>query len=167
MTEGLMAGRQIRSEEGGVFQLQRYVWRSAPATCSLPGGAIRCIVGQDEHGTFRPGIRLGRSPDGGKAQTIFTDDQFLTKEEAVQASREMTRAYIWAEAECYADSVKKSMKPGERIIKVQMDDGWSVQINAPGKLSPLEEKLVEMAERSMADGKTQPSSRGRSYDLDR
>ncbi len=162
-----MAGRQIRSEEGGLFHLQRYVWRSAPATWSSPGAAIRCVVGQDEHGKFRPGIRVGRSPNGWNLQTIFANEQFLTKEEAVQASREMTRAYISAEAECYADSVKRSMKPGERIIKIQMDDGWSVQINAPGKLSPLEAKLMEMAERGMAGAETRSSPRARSHDIER
>jgi len=162
-----MAGRQIRSEEGGVFQLQRYVWRSAPATASLPGSAIRCIVVQDEHGKFRPGIRIGRSPNGWKAETIFTDDQFVTKQEAVQFSREMTRSYISAEAECYADSVKEPMTPGEQIIKVQMDDGWSVEINASGKLSPLEEKLKEIADRNMAAGEARSSSKTRSHDIDR
>jgi hypothetical protein len=162
-----MAGRQIRDEEGGLFQLQRYVWRSAPATCSLGGGAIRCIVAQDEHGKFRPGIRVAEFENAGRAQTIFTGDQFVTKQEAVQSSREMTRAWISAEAESYAASVKEPMKPGEQIIKVQMDDGWSVEINAPGKLSPLEAKLKEAFEQNMADGETRSSSRAPSHDIDR
>lgn len=100
----------------GDFHLQRYVWHSANATASLPGAAIPCIVGQDEHGRFRPGIRIGQFENNRTAQTVFTDDQFLTKQEAMQFSREMTRAYIRAEAECYADSVKEPMKPGEQII---------------------------------------------------
>jgi hypothetical protein len=162
-----MAGRQVRDEEGGLFHLQRYVWRSAPATCSLPGGAIRCVVGQDEHGWFRAGTRLGREENDEKAQTMFAEDEFDTKEEAIEFSREMTRAYISAEAECYADSVRKPMSPGERIIKVEMDDGWSVEINAAGKISPLEEKLKEIFERSVADGETRSSSRAPSHDIDR
>jgi len=162
-----MGGRQVREDEGGFFHLQRYVWRSAPATASLPGAAIRCIVGQDEHGKFRPGIRIGQFENNGKAQTIFTENQFLTKQEAVQFSREMTRAYIWGEAECYADSVKKSMKPGEQIIKVQMDDGWSVEINAPGELSPLEAKFKEIAVRSMAAGEARSLPNMHTHDIDR
>jgi hypothetical protein len=162
-----MAGRQVRDEEGGLFHLQRYVWRSAPATCSLPGGAIRCVVGQDEHGWFRAGTRLGREVNEEKAQTMFAGEHFADKRAAIECSREMTRAYISAEAECYADSVKKPMSPGERIIKVQMDDGWSVEINAPGRLSPLEAKLKEIFERSVADGETRFSSRMLSQDIDR
>jgi hypothetical protein len=79
----------------------------------------------------------------------------------------MTRAWISAAVESYADSGKEPMKPGEQIIKVQMDDGWSVEINAPGKLSPLEAKLKEAFEQSMATGGARSSSRTPSHDIDR
>lgn len=158
-----MPGRQMRDEEGGLFHLEKYIWRSAPATCSLPGAAIRCVVGQDEQGWFRAGTRLGRDEEGAKAQTMFAPLLFPDKQAAIEFSREMTREFIWAEAECYADNVKTPMKPGEQIIRVQMDDGWSVEINARGRLSPLETKLKELSERNVEPA----SSRTRSHEIER
>jgi len=57
-----------------------------------------------------------------------------TAERAMAVSREATRGLLSTGAELYANTITDK-KPGEQIVKITMDDGWSVAINAPGRVS--------------------------------
>jgi hypothetical protein len=134
------------------FRLQKYVWRSKPTASPLTGRSVRCVVGQDEHGKFRAATRVGRDNERGDIQTTFATESFSNKEEAIAASRDITRDYLNGEAQGYANTVTRAMKPGEQIVKVEMDDGWSTQINAPGKLDPVESRVQKIFNQ-MGEGK--------------
>jgi hypothetical protein len=137
-----MARRAVTGPDGNSgFTLQEYVWRSKPTNSPLTGRPVRCVVGQDEHGQFRAATRIGLAKGGmGGVQTRFAEEPFGTKERAIEAARELTRDFLRVEAECYANTVTNTL-PGEQIVRVEMDDGWSMAINAPGAISPEEARV--------------------------
>ena len=138
-----MAGREVTRADGSIgFVLQTFVWRSKPTRSPATGRPVRCVVGQDEHGRFRAAMRIGVAKDGsGDVETTFAVESFATKEQAIEASREFTRDFLRAEAECYAGTVTNK-RPGEQIVRVEMDDGWSLAINQAGVISPEEERVM-------------------------
>jgi hypothetical protein len=165
--EEYMHGRQMRDEEGRVFELQNGVWRSTPAACSFPGREIRCVVGKDERGRFRAGTEIGPGGNGGNVETLFAVYEFETKKEAIEFSRGMTRDFVSAEAERYLKTVTRPMKPGETIAHVQMDDGWCVTYRAPGgEMSLFEKNLLNTLKRSVA-AREGWQSRRQDQDIDR
>ena len=126
-------------------RVARYVWRSKPTRSPYTGRAVRALVVQDQKGQYWDATRIGRG-DGQKARHEFWLEPSKTKEQAMAMSRQQTREYLGAEAELYSNTVT-GKKPGEQIVKITMDDGWSVAINAPGKISPAEQRAIAMFER--------------------
>jgi hypothetical protein len=131
----------------------RYAWRSKPTQSPAIDRPVRCIVAQDEKGQYWAGTRIGRG-NGKNAETEFWQP-FETKERAVAVSREVTRSFLSMQAEVYADTVT-GKKPGEQMVKVTMDDGWSVAIHAAGRITPGEAKLQALFG---GTGKSKPPSR--------
>ena len=112
-------------------RIAQFVWRSKPTSSPHTGRAVRCIVAQDEKGQYWPGTRIGPAK-GGKAEYEFWTESSTKPNEAIAVAREHTREFVGMEAELYSENIK-GKKPGEQIVKVSMDDGWSVAINAPEK----------------------------------
>jgi hypothetical protein len=147
-------------------KLARYVWRSKPTRSPLTGRQVRCVVAQDEKGRYWAGLRIGRG-NGQKAEYEMWET-CRTKQEAISISRQQARIALSTAAELYANTIKDK-KPGEQIVKVTMDDGWSVAINAPGRVSPAEARVMKLFE---GHGKKKESpakslSRGRWPSIDR
>jgi hypothetical protein len=140
-----MGDRHVIDRDGNIgFRLQRYVWRSKPTASPLTGRPVRCVVGQDENGQFRPATRIGLGKEPNPAiETKFAIEPFSSKAEATQASRELTRDFLAGEAEVYSQQVKDT-KPGQQIVKVEMDDGWSMAINAAGRITPEERRVMQL-----------------------
>jgi hypothetical protein len=142
-------------------RIARYVWRSKPTLDPVTGRSIRCIVAQDEKGQYWSGTRIGRG-NGQKASHEYWDS-WKTMDRAMSVSREATRSFLATTAELYSSTVTDK-KPGEKIVT--MDDGWSVKINAPGKISPSERGVMKIFDQ-LGSNKTpsqKPRSRGRSID---
>lgn len=114
---------------------------------------MRCVVAQDESGGYRAAIRIGRG-DGARFEVEFAKEQFATKEVAIEASREITRGFLSADAEQYASRVT-GKKPGEEIVRVRMDDGWSTSINEAMKPD------TRAAEKLLASATTPREDRGK------
>jgi len=137
-------------------RLARYVWRSKPTLDPTVNRPVRCIVGQDEKGRYWAATRIGRA-NGQKAQTEFWLQPSETKQQAMATSREQTRSFLSTQAELYSDTVT-GKKPGEKIVEVTMDDGWSICINAPGKLSPAERRVMALLDGPGRGKQEQPKS---------
>jgi hypothetical protein len=139
--DGAFHDRGVADSGGAAFQLERYVWRSPPTKSPMTGHPVRCVVAQDDEGRFRAGTRIN---GGGPAvvETDYFQVPFATKEEAIQAAREITRDFLSAEAELYSARATNT-KPGEELVRVVMDDGWSVSINAAEKPSATPGKTAQ------------------------
>ena len=111
--------------------LQRFVWRSQPTKGPLTGRPVRCIVMQDGEGKYWAGARIGPK-EGQKCQYEISPQPLQFRENAFAESREMTREFLSHEAEVYAASAP-SKGSGETIVRVEMDDGWSVSIREAEK----------------------------------
>jgi hypothetical protein len=142
-------------------RIARYVWRSKPTHDPVTGRAVRCIVAQDEKGKYWAATRTGYG-NGQKAICEYWDS-WDTAQKAQAVSREATRGLISTRAELYANTVT-GKRPGEQIIKVTMDDGWSVAINAPGKTSPAEQRTLAMIDRIGKGKQTRPEAPARRRD---
>lgn len=118
----------------------RYIWRSKPTQDPSTGLAVRCLVAQDDKGRFWAGTRIGRGSTN-PARHEYWLGPCATKQEAMQFSREQTREFLFACASIASDAITPK-KPGEKLVEVKMDDGWSVAINAPGKLAPAERRAM-------------------------
>jgi hypothetical protein len=142
-----MAKRQIvdcLGKDSGA-SIARYVWRSKPTQSPHTGRAVRGVVAQDEKGQYWSGTRVGPGK-GAKAEYEFWLHPSKTINEAVAEAREHTRGFVGMEAELYAKTITDK-KPGEEIVKVTMDDGWSVAINAPDqseRITPGFTRLMNM-----------------------
>lgn len=159
-----MSEREVTTKNGKAgFRLQRYAWRSKPTMSPLTGRAVRCVVGVDEQGGFRAATRIGCG-EGQTFETKFAVESFGSKDQAIQASRGLTRDFLSHEAEVYANGVKDK-RPGQEIVRVDMDDGWSTAINAAGSISPAKARVMKVFE---GPGRKQPDKkyplRGRSID---
>jgi hypothetical protein len=130
----VMAKREIMDYLGRSTgeNMARYVWRSKPTYDPTTERPVRCIVIQDEKGKYWAATRTG----GGNGQKASCEywDSWETAERAMAVSREATRGLLSTGAELYANTITDK-KPGEQIVKITMDDGWSVAINAPGRVS--------------------------------
>jgi hypothetical protein len=141
-----MAKREILDTLGRSTgeRLVRYVWRSKPTLDPTTSRHIRCLVAQDEKGQHWAATRIGRGD--GNAPKVYFWEAFQTKDRAMAISREQTRSIVATRAELYADTVNDK-KPGEKIVEVTMDDGWSVRINAPEKPAPPSRALTALLDR--------------------
>jgi hypothetical protein len=153
-----MSDRQIFDNDGNIaFRLQRYVWRSKPTKSPLTGRHVRCIVAQDEKGQYWAGTRIGRG-DGRKAEHELWE-QCETKQQAMAISRQQVRGFLSTDAEFYSETVT-GKKPDEKIVRVTMDDGWSVAINAPEPPSSPSPAFVRVMKMFKAlDNKKEPAKR--------
>jgi hypothetical protein len=161
-----MPKREIIDSLKGISgaRVVRYIWRSKPTRSPLSGRPVRCIVAQDEEGRYWAGLRIGRG-DGKKAQYEMWET-CKTKQEAMSISRQQARLLLGTHAEFHSDSVKEK-KPGEQIVKVTMDDGWSVAINAPGRVSPAEARVMKLFDKLDSNEKLPQKSRSRGQSIDR
>jgi hypothetical protein len=146
--------------------IARYVWRSKPTRSPLSGRSVRCIVAQDEEGRYWAGLRIGRG--GGQKSQFELWETCETKQEAISISRQQGRMLLSTHAE-FCASTAEDKKRGEQIVKVTMDDGWSVEINAPGRLSPAEARVRKVFEGLGKRKESPPKSpaRGRTRSIDR
>jgi hypothetical protein len=142
-------------------RIARYIWRSKPTRDPIIDRPVRCVVAQDEKGQYWAATRIGRG-NGQKSQTEFWES-FETKERAVAISRNQTRAFLSTQAESYSNTATDK-KPGEKIVEITMDDGWSVAVNAPGKISPAEQRAMEMLDRIGKGKQTRPKAPARRGD---
>ena len=146
-------------------RIARYVWRSKPTEDPTIGQPVRCIVAQDEKGQYWAATRIGRG-DGQKARYEFWLYPRETKQQAMELSREQTRGFLSMQAESYSNTVTDK-KPGEKIVTITMDDGWSVTINAPGRITPAEQRAMARLDRIFKGEKRKPDThakrRGRDW----
>jgi len=161
-----MARREITDTLGRNTgeRIARYVWRSKPTQNPVNGRAVRCIVAQDEKGQYWAGARIGRA-NGQKAQTEFWLQPSETKQQAMATSRELARSFLSTQAELYSDT-GTGKRPGEKIVEVTMDDGWSVGINAAGKISPTERRVMALLDGSGKGEQQRPKSIAKSQSRD-
>ena len=122
----------------------RITWRSKPATSPLTGKAVRCVVVEDGNGRYWSGHRLGSKDNG--SQYEFWSEPLQDKRQAISDARHSTRSFLAIHAEVYSQQFKDA-QAGKEIVRVTMDDGWSVAIHAPGRLTPGERKLIALFDR--------------------
>jgi hypothetical protein len=105
---------ELSGHEG--WTLGAYAWRSGHLKSPLTGDAMRAVVGVDESGRYRPGIRVNdtRSAD---ITTTFDVKPALNKDDAMSRSRDMLREKLIDHARFAAESIQK---PGE-IVEVRVD----------------------------------------------
>lgn len=139
-------------------RLAQYVWRSKPTQDPTIGRPVRCVVAMDEKGQYWAATRIG-SGNGKKAQTEFWE-AFSTKDRAVFISRDQTRSFLATHAELCSTTVT-GKKPGEEIVKITMDDGWSVAINAPGRITPGERRVMALLDMVGKGKHRKPKSPGK------
>jgi hypothetical protein len=155
-----MAKREIVDcfERSTGASIARYVWRSKPIQSPHTGRAVRGIVAQDENGRYWSGTRVGPGKSA-KAEYEFWLHPSRKINEAVAVARDHTRGVVEMEAELYARTITDK-KPGEEIVKVTMDDGWSVAINAPDRserITPGFTRLMNML--NGYEGNTKPQDK--------
>ena len=163
-------GRAVTDPDGVFnFRIKGYSWRGKPVKSPLTGRAVRCLVVTDEQGRYRAGIRIGADGKGTPIESAFTKQAYATKEEAIEESRHLVRDELTADAEVYSDKVERAKQPGERIVKVEMDDRWKVEIFAPGHCSERTrtKALLERATTPPSDARNPASPRSRSRGIDR
>jgi hypothetical protein len=124
--------RTVTDPDGSFnFKIRDYSWRGKPVKSPLTGRPVRCLVATDEQGKYRAGIRIGADGKGNPIESAFTEEAYATKEKAIEESRNLVRDELTADAQVFSDKAKGAKQPGERIVKVEMDDGWKVEIIAP------------------------------------
>jgi hypothetical protein len=161
-----MAKREITDWHGDSTgqRIARYVWRSKPTRSPITDRPIRCIVAQDEKGGYWAATRTGRG--GGQKAQYELWEPCDTKQQAMAISRQQARGLISVHAELYSNTVTDK-KPGEKIVEITMDDGWSVAINAPerpGPTCPAFARVMKLFNQFESNKKPpqRPRSRGRS-----
>ena len=107
-------GRSVESAGYEGWTLTGYAWRSTPIKSPLSGDAIRAVVGVDERGRYRPGIRIN-NPE--TIASIFDAKPVSNIAGAVTKSREILRSTLIDHARLAAESTQKS---GE-IVDVRVD----------------------------------------------
>jgi hypothetical protein len=140
-----MKSREIVSYIGGPTgaTINSYEWRSQPTRGPFTGKPIRAIVVRDEYGRCWGGIRFGASATE-NARTEFWGKHFNFKSDAIDEARHSAREALCAEAQIYTQKMLPRAQPGEEIVRVTMDDGWSYSINAPGSLSPAKRRVMAL-----------------------
>jgi hypothetical protein len=163
-----MKSREIIDYIGGPTgaTVKSYEWKSQPTRGPFTGRPIRAIVVKDKFGRLWGGIRFGASATE-KARTEFWGKHFNFRNDAIEEARHSTREALSAEAEMYSQKMRPNAQPGKEIVRVTMDDGWSVAINAPGRISPGERRVMALFE-DMGKGtqerpKAQNKGRGRDW----
>jgi hypothetical protein len=159
-----MARREIVDYVGcptGVT-VKSYEWKSQPALGPFTGKAIRAIAVKDEFGRFWGGIRFGASATE-KARNEFGSKPFEFRNDAVNEARHSARAALSAEAEIYSQKIRPNAQPGKEIVRVTMDDGWSVAINAAGRISPAERRVMTLFDEMGKGKQPQQKDRGRGW----
>jgi len=145
-----MAKREITDWRGKITgeRIARYVWRSKPTRSPLTDRPIRCIVAQDEKGQYWAATRTGRG-DGQNAEYEMWES-CASKQEAMVISRQIALGVLACQAEMYSDGVNDKR----------------VAINAPGRHSPAEARVMKLFNRVGSNKKPpeKPQSRGRSVE---
>jgi hypothetical protein len=94
-------------------------------------------------------------------------ESILTSKHAIDEARHSTREALSDEAEMYAHKMRSHAQPGKEIVRVTMDDGWSVAINAPGRVTPAEHRVMalfkDMGKGKQERPKAQNKGRGRDW----
>jgi hypothetical protein len=109
-----MAGRKVEAAGFESFTLKEYSWRSGCLKSPLTGETMRGVVGKDEQGRYRPGIRVS---DGKDTTTTFDVAPAKTKKDAISESRAWLRRELMDHARSAAELTQK---PGE-IVEVRID----------------------------------------------
>lgn len=136
------------------FKITGYPWRGKPVRSPLTERPVRGLVAIDEYASFRAGIRTGVGGKHKGTETAFLEDAYSTKEQAIEESRKLVRDELTVDAERFAE--KMTPRPGERIVKVEMDDGWKVEIFAPGQPPSM-----SLGDKTATPGAPKDSSQGR------
>lgn len=109
-----MAGRKVEAAGYETFTLREYAWRGRCLNSPLTGETMRGIVGKDEEGRYRPGIRVS---DGKDVRTTFEVEPEKTKKDAISQSQTMLRRELVDHARWVAE---RNQKPGE-IVEVRVE----------------------------------------------
>jgi hypothetical protein len=100
------------------------------------------MVVEDGKGRFWTGHRVGSKDGVGNYE--FYSEPLKDRGEAMIEARNSTRSYLACQAEFYSERTE-GKRPGQEIVRVTMDDGWSVAIRAAeGRMGGvMAEKPVE------------------------
>jgi len=109
-----MAGRKVEAAGYEPFTLREYAWRGRCLNSPLTGETMRGVVGRDEKGQYRPGIRVS---DGKEVRTTFEVEPEKTKKEAISQSQAMLRRELVDHARTVAE---RNQKSGE-IVEVRVE----------------------------------------------
>jgi hypothetical protein len=125
-----MAARDVTDDNGKVqFRITRIVWKSFITRGPVTNRAVRSLVGQDERGTYRAGVRFGPDKETGEgAKMLWAPETFKSRDAAIYVPREEAMYFLEGEARQFADKAQ-DVAPGERIVKVEMHN-WSAEIRA-------------------------------------
>ena len=113
-TDGQAAGRRVESAGYEGWTLTGYAWHSKHIVSPLTGATMRAVVGVDEKGRYRPGMRVNAGAD---IATTFDAKPALDKAQAISESRDMLRDRLIDHARQAAENTQK---PGE-IVDVRVD----------------------------------------------
>jgi hypothetical protein len=108
-------------------RMAHITWRSKPTLSPLTKQPVRCIVVEDGKGQFWTGHRAGSKDGVGSYE--FYSEPLKDRGEAIVEARNSTRSYLACQAEFYSERTE-GKRPGREIVRVTMDDGWSVAIRA-------------------------------------
>jgi hypothetical protein len=139
------------------FKVEKVIWKNQPSKSPLSGRKVGCVVGLDNHGEYRAGmeVRRERGP-GERSYTKWEDVACSDFKTAESVSREAVRDRLSHETEIAAERRTEKFKPGALMAKASMDDGWAVEVRAPGRLSAAEKYAIKsLANRPQSKQKRQ------------
>jgi hypothetical protein len=96
------------------WTLKRYAWRSGHFSSPVTGDTMRAVVGMDEQGRYRPGVRMNDLGRAHKSEQMITTKfdvkPVMDKGAAISKAREMLRSDLIDHARFAAEVTQK---PGE------------------------------------------------------
>ncbi len=107
-------GRRVERAGYESWTLSGYAWRSQHVRSPLTGGSLRAVVGTDEKGRYRPGVRESTSE---AVTTAFDVKPLQDKQTAIAGAREMFRTELIDHAR---QAAERTQKPGE-MVSVQVE----------------------------------------------
>src|SRR5579864_1057501 len=103
------------------WTLSNYAWRSGHFSSPVTGDTMRAVVGMDEQGRYRPGVRMNDLGRARKSEatiaTTFDVKPVMDKDAAITRAREMLRGELMDHARFAAEVMQK---PGE-VVDVKVD----------------------------------------------
>jgi hypothetical protein len=114
-------GRRVDSAGYEGWTLSNYAWRSGHFSSPVTGDTMRAVVGMDEQGRYRPGVRMNDLGRARKSEatiaTTFDVKPVMDKDAAITRAREMLRSELIDHARFAAELMQK---PGE-VVDVKVD----------------------------------------------